>query len=212
MKNSVMKKMLLVIATMMFTLSLAFGATSVHAASLKSTAKKQISAAVKKQYNAVKKYAKKTNYKIESDKKAGKLKKNGKNYEQVWKITLAASKTNLNLAVEVKNTYSKKTKKIKTGIHVDVVSDGVKVGNGEELKSVTALKKLMKKCSTEKGVKAYLKEVKKKSEDSFQANWWFSKKSWYCKYCKITFYNYWDYVVHNLFPDSNHISRKWWGR
>jgi len=192
MKQSVMKKMLLVIATMMFTLSLAFGATSVHAASLKSTAKKEISAAAKKQYSKIKKYAKTTKYEITKTQKAGKLKKDGKNaYSQEWKMTLKHKKLGGVIEVIVTNTYSKKDKKVTSKIHANVSYDKKSFGEGEDLKNVSALKKLMKKCSTQKGFMAYAKKASKNPDESFSANW-----KIYCKPCRQYFYSLRDYLGH----------------
>ena len=202
------KRLLMVTAVLICLFSLAFGTTSVQAASLKSTAKKEISSVVKKQYSAIKKYAKKTNYKITSDKKVGKLKKDGKNYSQAWKISMAGSKSGVVVDVKVKNTYVKNTKKVKTEIHADVQCGDIKIGDGEDFKSVSALKKLMKKCSTLKGSKSYANKFVEKSEKSFEAN-----KTYYCSYCRQNCYGLRDYISHCLmsYHIANYFHAKgWW--
>jgi len=207
-RSAISKRLLIVSVMMLCLFSLAFGAASVQAASLKSTAKKEITSVVKKQYSTIKKYAKKTNFEITSDKKAGKLKKAGKNYSQEWKISMAGSKSGIVLSVKIKNTYVKKTKKVKTVIHADVQSGEIKVGDGEDLKSVSALKKLMKKLSTPKGAKSYTKKFIEKNESSFEAN-----KTYYCKYCRQNCYGLRDYISHNLmsYHIANYFHAKgWW--
>lgn len=186
------KKMLLVIASMIFTLSLAFGATGVQAASLKSTAKEEISAAAKKQYSQISKYAKTKKYKITKKQKVGKLVKVGKNgYSQEWTMSMKHKKIGAVLDVKVVNTYEKKTKKVTTKINAAISYDKKSFGEGEDLKNVSALKKLMKKCSTQKGFMAYAKKASKNPNEGFSANW-----KIYCKPCRQNFYSLRDYLGH----------------
>ena len=172
MKSGILKKLFMVSAVLICLISFAFGAASVEAASLKTAAKKQIAASVKSQYSKVKKYAKSTGYKITQDKKIGKLKKSGKNaYAQNWAMTLKHSDTEAVLTVSFKNTYSKKTEKVGTKIHLDVSFADVKFGKGENPGSIKALKKLMKKCSVKKQFAKYAKPYAKNLDESFGANW-----------------------------------------
>lgn len=184
--------MLLIVATMMFTLTLAFGSVSVHAATLKATAKKEISATAKKQYSKIKSYAKTTKYKITEKQKAGELKKAGKNaFSQEWTMTMKQKKMGAVIEVSVVNTYSKKAKKVTTKIHAGVSYEEQSFGEGEDLKNVSALKKFMKKLSTKKGFQSYTKDVVKNGGESFSANW-----SVYCKPCKERFPTVRDYLGH----------------
>lgn len=184
--------MLLIVATMMFTLTLAFGSVSVHAATLKATAKKEISATAKKQYSKIKSYAKTTKYKITEKQKAGELKKAGKNaFSQEWTMTMKQKKMGAVIEVSVVNTYSKKAKKVTSKIHAKISYEKQSFGEGEDLKNVSALKKLMKKLSTKKGFQSYTKDVVKNADDSFNANW-----RVYCSYCKTTYPSLGSYLGH----------------
>ena len=186
------KRMLLLVASLICMFTLVSGTAFVQAASLKTTAKKQIMKTRKTQYDAIKKYAKTTNYKISKDKKTGTLVKEGKNaYSQKWTMTLKQKEINCAFSIGVVNTYSKETAKVATIIRVDVSYDKNKIGNTRNLKTVSSLKKLMKKCSTLSGFKALAKSAQKTVGDEFSANW-----QKYCRPCRRTFYSMRDYLGH----------------
>lgn len=186
------KKFLFVIAAVLCLFTLGFGTLSVQAASLKATAKKEIGAVVKKQHKQITKYAKTTGYKVTKKKKAESLKKDGKSYSQEWTISFKNKTTTAVIEAKFVNTYAKKAKKVSTKISANVLFEDKAIVEGKELKNVAALKKVLKSCSTKKGLRSFAK--KNVDNSAYEAN----QLAFYCPRHRRYFLNFWNYLYHRL--------------